>query len=143
MVYQAIGQAMALATTTHMTNSFDISITMPEIEAPSTFLMPISLVRCSAVNAARPKRPRQPTKIAITEKMAKIVPILSSARYISSNRSSRKEYSNGCPEAKTLHFSSITRMISERFSVFKRNDIKPGLRLINKAKGPIVFLRDS
>lgn len=34
------------------------------IEAPKTFLTPISLVRCSAVNDAKPNRPKQLMKMA-------------------------------------------------------------------------------
>ena len=32
--------------------------------APNTFRMPISLVRCSAVNIARPNKPREEIKMA-------------------------------------------------------------------------------
>jgi len=47
---------------------------MSEAEAPRTLRRPISFVRFSAVNAARPKMPRQEMKIARKEKTAKIRP---------------------------------------------------------------------
>ena len=37
-------------------------------DAPRTLRIPISLVRCSAVYEAKPNNPKQPTKIARTEK---------------------------------------------------------------------------
>ena len=43
---------------------------MSRVRAPSTFLMPISLVRRSAVKAASPNRPRQATITASRAKPA-------------------------------------------------------------------------
>ena len=44
-------------------------VTMFDAEAPNTLRTPISFVRCSAVNVAKPKRPRQEIKMARNAKM--------------------------------------------------------------------------
>ncbi len=49
-----------------------------ETDAPRIFLTPISLVRCSAINEANPKSPKQEIKIARMEKNAASLPIRSS-----------------------------------------------------------------
>ena len=51
---------------TSFTNSLDNIYTTLEIEAPNTFLIPISFVFFSAVNADNPNKPKQPTIIAMT-----------------------------------------------------------------------------
>ena len=55
---------MAIATMTTFVKSEDNRYTMPNELEPSTFLIPISFKRRSAVNAARPNKPRQEITIA-------------------------------------------------------------------------------
>ena len=61
IAHQATGQAIRLAMITGLENCQASSPTMSRMRAPSTLRMPISLVRRSAVKAARPNRPRQAT----------------------------------------------------------------------------------
>ena len=60
----AMGQAITLPTMTHLVNSFESRTVIPETDAPRTLRIPISLVRCSAMKEAKPKRPRQEMNIA-------------------------------------------------------------------------------
>ena len=55
--HQASGAANAKETMTNPEKSFEISDTRLLTEAPITFRIPISFVRCSAVKAARPNSP--------------------------------------------------------------------------------------
>ncbi len=55
---------MMFAASTHLEYSLESKTTMFEMDAPSTFRTPISLVRSSVVKDARPKSPRQAMKIA-------------------------------------------------------------------------------
>jgi len=48
-------------------------------DAPSTFLMPISFVRCSATNEAMPNSPRQEMKMASTANIVDNFPIRTSS----------------------------------------------------------------
>ena len=50
-------------------------------DAPSTFLIPISLVRCIAVRDDNPNNPRQAIKMAKPAKIPKIFPNCWSALY--------------------------------------------------------------
>lgn len=59
---------MRLAMMIQKTNSFESIMTMPMTLAPSTFRMPISFVRLSAMKEASPKRPRQAITMATPEK---------------------------------------------------------------------------
>ena len=81
--HQATGQAITLAMITGRLNCHTSSRTMSRVRAPSTLRMPISLVRRSAVKAARPNRPRQPMITASSENAAKIFARASSALYSS------------------------------------------------------------
>ena len=62
---------MMLAINTCFENSLLIKITISNTDAPSTLRIPISLVRFCALNAARPKSPRQAIKIDKIVKMIK------------------------------------------------------------------------
>ena len=64
MPYQAIGVAITKEMITRIKKSFDNNCTMPVTLEPSTLRIPISLLRCSALNAARPNRPRQEITMA-------------------------------------------------------------------------------
>src|ERR1700722_13659238 len=66
MTHQAMGTPTRKETQINCRKSTDNSLTIELTDAPITFLIPISLVRCSALKAARPKRPRQEIMIAIT-----------------------------------------------------------------------------
>ncbi len=55
---------------TNTMNSFDNNFHRLNTDAPTTFLIPISFVRCSATKDARPKRPRQEIKTASMAKKA-------------------------------------------------------------------------
>ncbi len=81
MAYQAIGEAMTMAISTSFRKSLESSVTMLATLAPNTLRTPISLVRCSAVKVARPKRPRQEIRMAIPEKMLNSRPAFRSALY--------------------------------------------------------------
>jgi len=59
-------------------------------EAPSTFRMPISLVRRSTASPARPNSPRQAISTAKAEAICSISPSLRSCRYWASTHSERK-----------------------------------------------------
>ena len=52
-----MGEEITKEIITRKEKSFDISRTRLGTVAPSTFRMPISFVRCSAVKAARPNNP--------------------------------------------------------------------------------------
>ncbi len=58
-MYHAIGEAIKKAMHTSFRKSLEMSATTPETLAPNTLRIPISLVRCSAVNVAKPNKPRQ------------------------------------------------------------------------------------
>src|SRR5215203_1336731 len=91
MNHHAIGKAIRDAISTNLKKSLDNIPTILLTVAPNTFLIPISFVFCSAAYAANPNRPRQAIKIASTAKEIKILPALSSERYMSSNSSFKKE----------------------------------------------------
>ena len=55
------------------TNSLDMYLTMLVTDAPRTFLMPISFVRCSAVKEDNPNIPRQEINIASSVKMVELL----------------------------------------------------------------------
>ncbi len=74
MAHQATGQAIRLARMTRVRNSLEISTTIFDTEAPNTFRMPISLVRCAAAKADKPNIPRQAISTEIRVKTVKIFP---------------------------------------------------------------------
>src|SRR5690606_23536516 len=61
--YQAMGIATATAISTSFKKSLDKSAVIPGTEAPMTLRIPISLVRCSAMNVASPNKPRHEIRI--------------------------------------------------------------------------------
>ncbi len=52
--------------------SLDNNATIPATEAPSTFRMPISFIRCSAAKAESPNNPKQAIRMAIRVKYSTI-----------------------------------------------------------------------
>src|ERR1043165_7219358 len=66
IVIQANGTAITNAITSSTANSLYNNLKILNTDAPNTFLMPISLVRCIVVNEARPNKPKQATNIANT-----------------------------------------------------------------------------
>jgi hypothetical protein len=79
MKYHASGAATKKDMLTSVRKSLDKRETIPVVLAPSTFRMPISLVRCSTLNVVRPNNPRQEIKMAIIVKYLIIAASLSSA----------------------------------------------------------------
>jgi len=75
----ATGHAMILEIKTHAANSLESNNTTCPDVAPNTFRMPISFVRCSATNAAKPNRPIQAIKIATEEKITDTMFVFCSA----------------------------------------------------------------
>ena len=65
---QAIGEATKIETAISFKKSLESKLTMLVTLAPSTFLTPISLKRCSALNVARPNKPRHEMKMAMIVK---------------------------------------------------------------------------
>ena len=63
---------------THFKNSLEIRKTIVEIDAPKTFLIPISLILLSTVKAVKPKRPRHAMNIARMENDVNICPVFCS-----------------------------------------------------------------
>jgi hypothetical protein len=64
MNHQPMGAETAKAKITNFEKSFESKITKLATEAPITLRMPISFVRCSAIKAANPNKPRQVITIA-------------------------------------------------------------------------------
>ncbi len=62
-----MGEAMKMANSTNNRKSLDSNAVMLATEAPSTLRIPISLVRDSTVNVAKPKRPKQAMNMAHKE----------------------------------------------------------------------------
>ena len=60
---------MIFAINTHFMNSFISNEAMFDTEAPMTFLMPISFVRCSAIKEAKPNKPRHAMNTASIVKL--------------------------------------------------------------------------
>src|SRR5665213_3451649 len=95
MAHQAMGDAMTIASSTSFTKSLESMPVICVIPAPSTFLMPISLFRCSAINADRANNPRQAMIMASTAKPVKIRTIRNTSAYMDAKRSSRNVYRIG------------------------------------------------
>src|SRR6185312_1277964 len=77
--YRATGIATAHEMITRLIQSFDNIFQILNTLAPNTFLTPISFVLCSAINVARPNKPRQEINIASTQNTVDIFPICSSS----------------------------------------------------------------
>src|SRR5690606_27276712 len=67
--HQATGEAITKPAATRRVNSRDIKSIRFDTDAPNTFLIPTSFVRCSAVNAASPNKPSPVIQIASTVKI--------------------------------------------------------------------------
>ena len=67
--YHASGVAIAKAIMIRNTNSFENKYTMFDAVAPNTFLIPTSLILCTAINDANPYNPRQLRNIAMPAKI--------------------------------------------------------------------------
>src|SRR6187401_1739372 len=93
--YQANGIEIAQDRTTRVTKSFESILQRFATEAPNTFRIPISLVRCSATNDASPNNPRQEMRIAKAAKNPATVPIRLSSPNFFANSSSAKVDRNG------------------------------------------------
>ena len=83
MVKKASGQAIQLEKSTSRINSFDKRPKMLGVEAPSTFLMAISLVRRSAEKEIRPKTPKQAIKMDKADVYPNVAPKRLSNLYFS------------------------------------------------------------
>ena len=60
-----MGDAINNEITTSLIKSFDSNTTTPCVVAPNTLRIPTSFLLRSAVYAAKPNKPKQPTKIAM------------------------------------------------------------------------------
>jgi hypothetical protein len=87
----AIKKEMKTSNTKSLDNNCHKLIT----EAPTTLRTPISLARCAAVNAAKPKMPRQEIKMAKMANTKASLPIRSSPPNFLAYSSSTNLYSNG------------------------------------------------
>ncbi|MNY72025.1 hypothetical protein D3C86_2104850 [compost metagenome] len=68
MASQAMGDAITMAIRISFMKSLDSNVVMLRTVAPSTFRMPISLVRCSVVNDVKPSNPRHDITMATPAK---------------------------------------------------------------------------
>src|ERR1044072_2036485 len=87
--------AMQQDKTTNTTKSFESSCHKLKTDAPTTFLIHISFVRCSAVKEARPNKPRQEISMARIAKKPANLPMRSSTANCWAYASSANWYSNG------------------------------------------------
>ena len=76
-----MGLAITMATMTNFRKSFDNKVVMLKAEAPSTFRMPISLVRFWVAKVANPNKPIHEIMMAKTEKIRTIRPVCWSLLY--------------------------------------------------------------
>src|SRR5204863_1488832 len=63
ITHQATGKAIKKATNTNAIKSFDSKATICVMEAPNTFLTPISFVRLLVIYITKPSKPRQLIKM--------------------------------------------------------------------------------
>ena len=91
----ANGVAITNDTATRIKKSFDNSFTIPDTLEPNTFRIPISLLLCSALNAASPNKPRHEIRIATKVNELMICDTTISFSYCFCTSLSRNEYSNG------------------------------------------------
>src|ERR1700722_17958751 len=92
---------------TMTTKSLDNNCQIPNTDAPSTFLIPISLIRCSVTKEARANIPRQEITIASPEKTVDRVPMRCSAANFRAYSSSTKLYSKGEDGSNRLNTGAI------------------------------------
>ena len=79
MTNHPMGNETSMAIPTSFKKSLDSLYEICPTLAPKTLRMPISLVRFSALKAARPNRPKQAIRMERIVNMIKIVPRRSSA----------------------------------------------------------------
>src|SRR5215203_5193095 len=118
MAHHAIGEAITMAIMISFTKSFDNMAVMFLILAPNTFRIPISFVRCSAINAESANKPRQAMIIANTAKLVKMLPVRFTSSYILAKRSSMKVYLIGWLGAKVFHMVAMDATASFKFEGF-------------------------
>src|SRR5690348_7002362 len=116
--YHATGDAMSSDIITSFIKSFDNNNTTPFVLAPKTFLMPTSFFLRSAVYAARPNKPRHPTKMAMPVNIHSSDFNLSSALYICSKFSSRNLYSSGYSGENLFHTFFTELIVFDMPAVF-------------------------
>ena len=104
--------AMINAISTSTRKSFDKSVVMSDMEAPSTFLMPISLILFSAIYVAKPKSPRQEIKMVKPANNAAKVPVLFSESNFFAYDSSTNYISKGKSGLCFLNIASIFAKLS-------------------------------
>src|SRR4030095_16881915 len=95
MAQYATGEAIMIEMITSFTKSFDSIAVIPLTLAPSTLRMPISLLRCSAMNADKANKPRQAIMIANTAKLVNILPVRCTSAYMLAKLSSKNVYRIG------------------------------------------------
>src|SRR5579863_5897814 len=93
MSHQAIGDAISEASKTILINPLVKGRIILEILAPSTFLIPISRARLTAIKSDRLKRPEQESRMATMAKYSIIRLKFSLSLYWASIFLSRKLYS--------------------------------------------------
>src|SRR5919199_2266294 len=92
--YQAIGVAIRRAIKTSFRKLADNRVMMLVTDAPITFRIPISLVRCSAVNMASPNNPIQEIKMAMAVAVLTSWAVFCSFSYNWAMESLKNVYSN-------------------------------------------------
>src|SRR5689334_4398601 len=105
-------------TITNTTKSLDSIRHRFVTDAPKTFLIPISFVRCSATKDERPRSPRQLIKIASEPKNDASFPIRSSAANFFAYSSSTNVYSNGADGITDLKTDSIFAIALDALTPF-------------------------
>src|SRR5215212_5884298 len=108
---------------TSLTKSFDSIVVICFTDAPNTFLIPISLVRCSAVKAAKANNPSAEIIMATREKIKMSVDVFISALYNLLKLSSKKVYEKGWVG---INFDQTTSIALNVFGML------PGIVLIKK-----------
>src|SRR5687768_322673 len=97
-----------------MTKSCDNILHKLVTDAPITFRMPISFVRCSATKEANANNPRQEIKMASTAKKVDNVPRRFSLPNFCAYSSSTKEGENG--EAGFIFLNTVSILLSASFT---------------------------
>jgi hypothetical protein len=105
-----MGVAITNEINTSSTKSLDNNFHKLNTEAPTTLRTPISLVRCAAVNAAKPKMPRQEIKMASRANTKASLPMRSSSPNFLAYSSSTNLYSNG--EAASYFLKAVSILLN-------------------------------
>src|SRR5207344_2791658 len=107
MKYQDNGTAIRKEMITSITKSRESRFQTLKTEAPSTFLTPISFLRCSATKDVNPNRPRHDITTARNAKKPASRPMRSSSPNFLAYSSSTNLYSNDCSGLNFLNMGSI------------------------------------